>query len=59
MNLCDSYVKEVLGPPILKYNKWWLPVSYFCWSINPEETELMFDTKEEALSIKPNHHFLS
>lgn len=59
MNLLDATVKEVLSDPYEKYNVWWVKVMATCWSDTPNEKELYFKTKEEALAVKPGWEFLT
>lgn len=58
MNLVDCYVTEILGEPVLKYGRWFLPVKADSYG-RESETELMFDTEAEARSVKIGHHFLA
>jgi len=57
MNLIDFYVTEVLGVPVLKYGKWFLPVKAESHG-RESESELMFDTEAQARDVKVGHHFL-
>lgn len=58
MNLVDCVVDVVLTEPAFAYNKWWIVVKYNSWG-RFSDCRLMFDTKEEALAIKPGHKFLA
>lgn len=63
MNLVDCYVTQVLSKPY--YDdfgstvwKWWVDVVYDSYGVKSRHT-LMFDTKEEAESVKIGYRFLS
>ena len=51
MNTIDAEVIEILSEPRTKYDKWWVDVRINSWGHKSTNT-LMFDTKEEAESIK-------
>ena len=58
MNTLDAFVKKVMSKkPRYKYEKYWVKVEYLCYGLT-STTDLMFDTKEEAKSIKEGHKFL-
>ncbi|WP_086985199.1 hypothetical protein [Elizabethkingia miricola] len=63
MNLVDCYVTEVTGiyPPNEKYSdldKWAVEVKYDCYG-RIDTTMLLFNTEEEAKSVKIGYNFLS
>lgn len=57
MNLVDCVVTEIKGEPFEAWGRWWLHVMYDSWG-RPGSTKLMFDTKIEALDVKPGYTFL-
>lgn len=59
MNLCDYQVNRVHGIPFQKYGKWWLAVGYTYDNGSQRRTELMFDTFDEANSVREGHKFLA
>ena len=65
MNLCDYYVKEVLGKPVYHINEkekisWWeVNVSYFYDNGELKEKSLTFDSEEEASQVQEGYHFLA
>lgn len=58
MNLIDHWVTAILSEPEERYNKFWVRVSYDCIG-GKGESNLMFDTLEEAKQIKVNDKFLA
>lgn len=58
MNILDAVVTKVCGEPYYQYNKWWVEVHHNCYGI-PGGTKLMFNTKDEALKVKPGYQFLT
>lgn len=60
MNLLDHYVTKVIGKPYMRRyaNKlWWcLQVEYTCYG-NKGNTELIFNTEEEAKQVKVGYVF--
>lgn len=59
MNVLEHYVTEIIGEPYYddygsgNYH-WWLKVRALCYG-SECETTLMFDSKEEAFSLKNRH----
>ena len=52
MNTLDAFVKKVMSKkPRYQYEKYWIKVEYLCYGLT-STTDLMFDTEEEAKSIK-------
>lgn len=64
MNLIDCYVTKVLSDPYSRYNKfnnttyWIVDVEYNSYGVI-SNTELLFNTKEDALKVKIGYHFLN
>jgi hypothetical protein len=58
MNLLDAYVTKIISKPFKDYGKWWVKVEYYCYSIN-SQTQLFFDTKEEAEKVEIGYKFLT
>ncbi len=58
MNQLDSYVTEIKGEPELRFGKWFLPVVADCYG-RPMDSDLMFDTEDEAKAVVVGHHFLT
>ena len=58
MNLIDHWIIAVLSEPEERYNKFWVRVYYACEG-GTGESNLMFDTLEEASQIKVNDKFLA
>lgn len=58
VNLLDAYVTKIKGEPVFKYGKWFVSVEANCYG-SPTESELMFDTEEEARAVKIGHHYLT
>jgi hypothetical protein len=58
VNLIDAYVTEVHGNPYESYGKWWVKVTSDCYG-RPTEGALQFDTRDEALAVKPGFHHLT
>ena len=58
MNLVDGVVTQVKSDPYEMYGKWFLEVEYSSWG-TPGTTNLMFDTRREALAVFPGHRFLT
>ncbi len=63
MNLLDHFVTEIIGKPYYHdYGsgnfKWWVKVKATCYGHETKNT-LMFNTKEEADSVKIGYKFLS
>ena len=57
MNLIDGFVTSVLTTPVKKFNHWWVKVAYNDMG-GGGETNLMFDTFEEASDVEIGHKFL-
>ena len=51
MNICESYVLEVIGEPYYKYDKWWVKCKFNSYGMVFEQT-LMFDKLSSAKSVK-------
>lgn len=58
MNLVDHYVTEVLSEPRFEFGKWWVKVKGIGYS-GESESNLMFDSKKEALSVCIGYEFLA
>ena len=58
MNLIDHWITAILSEPEEMYNKFWIRVSYTCEG-GTGESNLMFETLDEAKSIKVNDKFLA
>lgn len=58
MNLVDCYVTKIISEPYYEYNRWWVDVMYESWGAE-SKSQLMFDSKEQAESVKIGHHFLA
>lgn len=60
MNLVDCYVTKVTSKPIFEKCSgcWGISVKFNSYGIE-SETQLFFDTQEEALKIKKGYKFLS
>ena len=59
MNTLDAFVKKVMSKkPRYQYEKYWIKVEYLCYGLT-STTDLMFDTEEEAKSIKEGYKFPS
>lgn len=58
MNTVDCVVTKVLGKPENKYGKWFVKVQYDSWG-HLSETEVLFDTQNEANDIQPGYKFLA
>lgn len=58
MNLVNCYVVEILGEPYEKYGRWWVSVRFDSYGVF-STTNLMFDSREEALAVKIGYEFLS
>lgn len=58
MNLVDAYVTKIKGTPEFKYGKWFLKVEADCYG-RTTETELMFNSKEDADRVEIGYHFLT
>ncbi|WP_455621605.1 hypothetical protein [Parabacteroides sp.] len=57
MNLIDVWVTGILSDVYQKYGKFWVKVSYVDEG-GEGETELMFDSIQEALQVKIDYKFL-
>lgn len=57
MNLIDCIVTSIIGTPIKQYNHWWLKVAYNDMG-GGGETNLMFDTFEDAQDVEIGYKFL-
>lgn len=58
MNKLNAYVKKVISKkPRYQYEKYWIKVEYLCCGLT-STVDLMFDTEEDAKSIKEEHKFL-
>lgn len=58
MNLLDANVTKIISnEPKYKYNKYWIRVEYECYGQH-SLTDLMFNSEEEALSLKVGFKFL-
>lgn len=57
MNSVDGFVTKVLSAPYEKYGKWWVKVEYDSWGVT-SKTELMFNSKVEALLVDKGYKFL-
>lgn len=58
MNLVECYVIKVKSKPFESYGKWWVEVDYDCYG-RVSNTQIMFDTEEEAKDVKKGFKFLS
>lgn len=63
MNLLEHYVTDILSEPY--YNdygsgnfKWWVKVKSNCYG-QETESDLMFDTLDEALEVKIGYMYLA
>lgn len=52
MNQLDNDVVAILAEPYENFGKYWLRVKVTCETPEVFETELMFDTEEEAGKLK-------
>jgi len=57
MNLIDASVTKLLSDPYLAYGKWWIKVSYKAWSDEECETNIMFESKEDAEKVTVGYVF--
>ena len=58
MNLLDASVTKIIScKPKYKFDKYWVRVEYECYGHN-SLTDLMFNSEEEALSLKVGFKFL-
>lgn len=57
MNKLDATVIAVLGEPVQMYDKYFVKVEYVCEGVCGR-TNLMFDTIEEAVNLKPGREFV-
>lgn len=64
MNLIDCYVTKIFDKPYSRYNnfnnstEWIVKVEYNSYGVI-SNTELLFNTQEDALKIKIGYHFLN
>lgn len=64
MNLIDCYVTKILSNPFPRYNRfnnttyWIVNVEYNSYGVI-SNTELLFNTQEDALKVKIGYHFLN
>lgn len=56
MNRVKATVKEIVGEPKEKYKHWFLTVKFDSHG-KEGETDLMFDTKEQAEQIEVGYEF--
>ncbi len=58
MNLIEHWITAILSEPEERYNKFWVRVAYTCEG-GKGESNLIFNTLEEAKQIKVNDKFLA
>lgn len=62
MNLCDCYVTEVMGKPVLLYGRWWVRVRYdetYGFRGERSTTDIMLSSEKEAAEVAVGYCFLA
>ncbi len=58
MNQVEAIVTKIISKkPVFEFDKYWMKVDYKCYGLN-STAQLMFDTEQEAKSLKVGDTFL-